>query len=409
VDDTPPELSSVSASGDPRKIQVVFNEAVTQATAGNIANYGVSGVTITGATLGADNRTVTLTTGADLSESVSYTLTVNNVTDVSGNPIAGNSQMGFDYTAILLSDGLVAYWNLDENSGSVANDLSGNNHTGTVSGAQWAPGMYNSGLDFGGGTDHVDVGNIDVVAGGTGNDGLTLAFWFQANSFGVSDARLISKSTSANEQDHYWMVSTISDNGTKLRMRLKAGGTTTTLIAGSGNLTAGEWYHAVATYDGSNMRLYLEKQEVGSVAKTGTIDVSSSVSVWLGNNPGTSNQGFDGLMDDIRIYDRALTPAEITILYDNGGSTGTETLPGRVLAFNAYPNPFRPAVTITLPGQGSGARVSIYTVNGKCVRQYRDIKAGKVVWNAGGLASGVYILKAETNGKRFMKRIMLQK
>jgi hypothetical protein len=126
--------------------------------------------------------------------------------------------------------------------------------------------------------------------------------------------RIISKTTGGAEQDHYWMLSTIYKNGAeKLRFRLKTNGRTTTLTANSGVIRTGEWVHAAAVYDGSRMRLYQNGVEVGATRKTGSVAVGATVPVLIGNNPG-SGRPFDGLIDEMRIYSRALTAREISEL-----------------------------------------------------------------------------------------------
>ena len=113
------------------------------------------------------------------------------------------------------------------------------------------------------------------------------------------------------------MISTIQSDGMKLRFRLKTDGTTHTLIANSGTLSVGEWIHAVAVYDGSEMRLYKDGVEVGSRSKTGVLSTNDTVKIRIAQNP-NGYGAFDGLMDDVRVYDRALTSDEIQQLA--GGS-----------------------------------------------------------------------------------------
>ena len=100
-DTTPPLISSVLAQGAPTQVSVVFSEGVEQTSAEAAANYAIdNGVTVSAASLGPDNRTVTLTT-TPLSQGVPYTLTVNNVVDVASNPIATDSQAQFQYFNIV--------------------------------------------------------------------------------------------------------------------------------------------------------------------------------------------------------------------------------------------------------------------------------------------------------------------
>ena len=103
-------------------------------------------------------------------------------------------------------------------------------------------------------------------------------------------------------------------------MRIKAGGTTTTFRDSSVKLTTGQWYFAVATYDNSGaMKLYLDGVEVasGNHAVGGPVDAGPTVPVAIGAN-GTAERFFDGVLDDVRVYDRALGAAEITNLYADG-------------------------------------------------------------------------------------------
>ena len=112
------------------------------------------------------------------------------------------------------------------------------------------------------------------------------------------------------------MLSTILDGGSiRLRFRLKTAGGTKTLIASSGNVFEGEWVHAAAVYDGSQMRLYKDGVLVGTTTKSGSITQNDSVPVWIGGNPEVAtSMPWDGVIDDVRIYSEALTAAEIRAL-----------------------------------------------------------------------------------------------
>ena len=99
-DTTSPQISSVQAQGTPARAVVTFSENVEQAISETASNYAIdNGVTVSAAGLGDDGRTVTLTT-APLTQGITYTLTVNNVVDLAGNPIATDSQEQFQYNII---------------------------------------------------------------------------------------------------------------------------------------------------------------------------------------------------------------------------------------------------------------------------------------------------------------------
>jgi len=187
----------------------------------------------------------------------------------------------------------------------------------TANAPTYAAGQIGQALEFDGADDAVDLGPLDVPSG----DGLTITFWFKADDFGTHDARFLSKADGQFDDDHFWMVSSL--DGTKLRFRLRSGGSTSNLISSAGVLSTGEWTHVAARYDGMHMELYVNGVMIASQPKTGVLDTSGTVDAAIGNQPTTASGGarpFDGLMDDVRIYPRALSSEEIGIVRDAGGT-----------------------------------------------------------------------------------------
>ena len=316
LDTTPPSLVAVGAPGTPTRVEVDFSEPLDPTTGADAANYSISGgIGVSGAVLAANQQAVTLTTSA-LAAGVAYTLTVDDIEDLAGNPIAPGTTAAFELAAPVLGSGphanLVAWWPFDEGEGTIAFDASGNGHTGFLTGApQW---LADPSLTFDGSDDRVEAGSFDVAG-----SALTLAAWLWAEDLAncsSNDCRILSKSTGTAEGDHYFMLSTISaGGGSRLRFRLKTGGVTTTLIATSGNLPESQWQHAAAVYDGSTMELFLDGAPVGSTGKSGTMSQNPAVPVWIGGNPTEpTSKPWRGRLDDVRIYDRALSAAELAAL-----------------------------------------------------------------------------------------------
>jgi hypothetical protein len=249
-----------------------------------------------------------------MTDGVIYTLTVRGVSDRAAPPntIPEATAATFVFTA-LPAGGLAHHWSFDEGSGTTARDGVGG-IDGALESAAWAPeGVRFAALDCSGAS-RVALGAPDL-----GGSAATFSLWFRHRVAQTSvDPRLISKSTSTAEESHYWMVSLTAVGGEeRLRFRLKTGASTTTLIASSGAVPLGRWVHAAAVYDGGAMRLFLDGQPVGDTAKSGALAVSNSVQAAIGNQPqGAGTNGFDGEIDEVRIYNRALSQAEINALVD---------------------------------------------------------------------------------------------
>jgi len=217
-------------------------------------------------------------------------------------------------TFTLFTVGAVAHWRLDERFGTMAMDSSGGAHHGAVAGAVQTAGHHDNALFFDGVNDRVECGTWDVS--GTS---ITISAWIKLDpAFVDNDARIISKATGGQEQDHWWMLSTTTAGSERrLRVRLKAGGSTVTLIAGSGNLPLNTWIHAAASYDGSTLKLFKDGVEVGSTSKTGTLDTNPAVSIWIGDNPPSTYAPFKGQIDDVRIYNTAMNATDITAVMND--------------------------------------------------------------------------------------------
>ena len=201
---------------------------------------------------------------------------------------------------------VVGAWGFEESVGTLVADASGNGNDGVLANgaARSADGYFGNALETDGAVGNVDLGGIDVA----GSE-ITVMAWINADDFETLDARIVSKSTGSAEQDQTWMLSTIS--GPRLRFRLSTNGSTSTLLGSGGTLSSSTWIHAAATYDGSTMVLYQDGLLVGSMAKSGNIDTDPSVLAWMGASPGASAKVFDGRIDEVKIFDRSLTPAEI--------------------------------------------------------------------------------------------------
>ncbi len=244
-----------------------------------------------------------------------------------------------DYSNAVLAQTPVGYYRLGEASGPTANNLGPSGIDGTYSGPTLgAAGQSGSetAADFNGSTDYGDLGTLDVA--GTG---LTLSAWINADSFVPNkDHRIISKGDSGGQgiADLWWMLSKEDVLGENhLRFRVKAGGTTSTLVASTVDLPTGEWQFATATYDAASgsMKLFLNGTEIASSSHAigGAVNTDPAKSIWVGANPNSAAH-FDGRIDEVAILDKALSQSELQVTFQNGSGAYT-AIEDTLLTINA--------------------------------------------------------------------------
>jgi len=281
---------------------------------------------------------------------------------------------------------LVSQWRLDEGTGRTTSDSVASGSGRLRNGATWTTGRNSAAVSMDGVNDYISLPSLEVTG-----SALTVSAWVKNSSFpsGVAQ-RFISKAVDGTESQTYWMLGQINNGQNRLHFRLRAGGATTTLIASTGNLPLNTWYHAAATYDGSNMRLFLNGVQVGSVAKSGPLSSGPNVAVNIGRSPEGSNY-LSGAIDDVRIYSSALTSAEVAAL----AGTSTNQPPTVSLSGPANGASFAAGTTITVSATAADANGTVSSV------QFFDGSASigtdtsspySVSWS--GAAVGSHTLKA---------------
>jgi hypothetical protein len=196
--------------------------------------------------------------------------------------------------------GLVAAWAFDEGSGTAAGDATGNGHTGTVSGAVWSTaGRFGGALSFDGVDDWVtvaDAGDLDLTSA------LTLSAWVRPAALGTRWRTVVFKEGSPLAYSLY-----AHERNAGPVAEVQVGGLRA--VRRSTPLPLNVWSHLAVTYDGAALRLYVDGALAGTTALTGSMSVTSGVLRIGGNN--VWNEWFSGLLDEVRIYDRALSQQEI--------------------------------------------------------------------------------------------------
>jgi hypothetical protein len=219
----------------------------------------------------------------------------------------------------MLNTGLVGYWGMDEGTGTTVNDHSGNRNNGTASGSPaWVDGKLGKALDFNGTN---EVQSVDQDYFSPANNDLTISFWAKipvgASADGDGNCGWTGRYFIAKQNDPgnaEWGFE--NDNNTKLCFDLwQSGGTDHGQVETNRTLNDGLWHYYAATVDYLN-RLELYVDAVSSVATTtfvGNMD-NGAKEMQIGRR-GDGNF-FVGTIDEVRIYNRALSAGEITRLYN---------------------------------------------------------------------------------------------
>lgn len=308
VDTTPPSVpaglaaTAVSAS----QINLSWNPSTDDVA---VTGYRISR---SGVAIGTSSATSFNDPG--LSPSTTYTYTVA-AFDAAGNtsgesaPAAATTQA----TPPIPTAGLVGAWNFDEGAGTTAADSSGNGNAGTLlNGPAWAAGSRNSGLSFDGINDVVNAGSGPTL---DNLPAVTVMAWMKPDSVGENGyGRLAQKGNGTLPTAGFRLFL----GGTN-SIRFAAGYTTTSLErrSASNAATIGQWQHVAATWDGtsagSGVRLYKDGVEVSyatTINGAGARGDDSAANLWIGNND-AGNRTFSGGLDEVKVYNRVLSPTEI--------------------------------------------------------------------------------------------------
>ncbi|MCP4452841.1 MAG: LamG domain-containing protein, partial [Planctomycetes bacterium] len=200
------------------------------------------------------------------------------------------------------AEGLVAHWTLDDEAGTSAADSAGN-HTGTVSStAQWTTGHLGGALQLDGINAYVDCGadaTLDIT------DVITLSVWVNPADAGNGEHNPFMA-----KGDHAYTLKHGPGNAFEFLLYQGAWNYIQVPVTEAFN---GNWYHLTGTYDGTQLKLYVNGM-LGATLETGGAIDSSADAVNLGRNSEYPDRLFEGTLDDARIYNRVLSDAEILYL-----------------------------------------------------------------------------------------------
>jgi len=209
---------------------------------------------------------------------------------------------------------LVGWWKFDEGIGNTAADSSGKGNNGTLHGpVKWvAEGHDGGAMAFTGPYNYVLVPNAPSM---NPTNAITIAAWI--NPSWTGNNRIVQKSTEGSD-NQYRLIKEWGDN-----LIFDLPGLSPARLEFPGCPPLGEWTHLVALYDGKRMAVYYNGILAGEQASSGTMSISDGP-LFIGNKHSTAPGGdeFNGMLDDIRIYNRALSVSEIKRLGGDPKASG---------------------------------------------------------------------------------------
>jgi hypothetical protein len=297
VDASPPTVSITS----PANGATVFGVVGLTATAAD--DVGVVGVRfyLNGTLVGAEDTTAPYSVDWNTTGVANGTYTLTAIArDAAGN-LATSAAVSVTVSNTAAS-GLVAAWGFEETGGTATADASGNGHTGTlVNGPARVAGRYGQGLSFDGVNDLVTVADSALLDLTTG---MTLSAWVRPTTTSGWRTVLLKEAPGTLAYGLY-----SSGDGVRPSGYVRVGGNDSAAI-GPSALSTTAWSYLAVTYDGTTIRLYVNGTQVATQARTGAMSASANPLQIGGNN--VWSEWFSGLIDEVRVYNRALTAAEIT-------------------------------------------------------------------------------------------------
>jgi type II secretory pathway pseudopilin PulG len=238
------------------------------------------------------------------------------------------------------TNGLVGCWKLDETSGFTAADSSGRGHDGTLTnmaGNEWTTGQINGALAFGGTDDLVQVAGLSNCLG----TDYSVSWWAKPNQIALKEMILLGNDYSTHDFEYY-------QYSANLRVRADAG--IDYDIEVNNVFVAGQWVHICGVGDSNGTRVYVDGTLAGSTSvKKNT---TSGYNLHIGAYP-TGEWDFNGVIDDVCIYNRALSAEEIAEM--------ANVLRYRGFA-EAKAGPYSPVITISRPSPTNAGDLLIAAV-----------------------------------------------
>lgn len=215
--------------------------------------------------------------------------------------------------------GPFGYWPLDEQNGTTTSDKSGNGNTGTLTASpSWASGKFGSAIRLNGSTQYVNMGDVSAFDFADGTN-LTMEAWVYRSSVST-DQTIVSKKNCANNTcAGYEIYQWSSGNGGNTCLYVGDGTDQIDVCtADNSTVTLNTWYHIAAVFDESSLSqstLYINgvnskysPYDAGTIGNVNSLSSANSLIIGAQSGP---TMPFNGIVDDVKIYNYVRTPAQI--------------------------------------------------------------------------------------------------
>jgi hypothetical protein len=209
-----------------------------------------------------------------------------------------------------ISDGLVGYWPMLSGVGPVAYDASGNNRNGTITSGVWGPSSVGTAIQFDGVATKVSLTDCTPIEG---SSAFTFSVWAKTSIANNTILRYIAAKAGGGTDT----ITLAWDNVEAINARVYAGGSYSDATFASGiPLNHPDiWYHIVLVYDGAYVTIWVNGVSGTPSARTGTVTASLHELTLGSLSDGTPT--WSGCLDSPAVWSRALTAAEISLLYSD--------------------------------------------------------------------------------------------
>jgi hypothetical protein len=208
--------------------------------------------------------------------------------------------------------GLVGGWDFNEGVGNIARDISGNGNDGSINGATWASGEIGQALSFNGASNYVSIPDVNSLDIGTGN--LTLTSWFYVSSLPSAYQDIISKG--GHGYVGYGLCIT---NNNKVAASITASGGINQAAESSNTIVVG-WNYAACVFARSDkIYVYLNGVATSINYASGNSggSLTNSYALRIGAFSPLNILWFSGTIDEVHVYNRALSATEIQADFQN--------------------------------------------------------------------------------------------